>query len=262
MELPPAPPLSNPTHHHHRRHPTPPPPPPPPTTPPPPSYHEIYNEQIFDLLSSRQKKLDIRDRAVSLGKGGKAWKGASAAHAAGGRARASGLWQRMARATPALSRLRTVVVSPPARGCPGRGVCSPAKHDYPSLLHPRRSPLLTPFPPSLPRQGRPEVQNLSRHSITCVGDAMALLSAGAKNRHNASTNLNKDSSRSHCVCALEIGKVNFRRGCSGAGGGGVGAGGGCWGGRWCLGKWVFGGWLGGGGGGREDLDPTDNRTSS
>ena len=54
------------------------------------------------------------------------------------------------------------------------------------------------------RAGHIEVQNLTRHAIGTAEAAMAHLSAGAARRACATNNINKQSSRSHSVCSIEL----------------------------------------------------------
>ena len=48
------------------------------------------------------------------------------------------------------------------------------------------------------------VENLTRRKVECAEDADQILRAASRNRHTASTNSNKTSSRSHCLFALRI----------------------------------------------------------
>ena len=52
------------------------------------------------------------------------------------------------------------------------------------------------------------VENLTRRKVECAEDADQILRAASRNRHTASTNSNKTSSRSHCLFALRITGTN------------------------------------------------------
>ncbi|CAI5997324.1 unnamed protein product [Closterium sp. NIES-65] len=48
------------------------------------------------------------------------------------------------------------------------------------------------------------VENLTKKPVTCLGQVMELVQRGAKNRKQAPTNMNQNSSRSHCVLSCYI----------------------------------------------------------
>lgn len=48
------------------------------------------------------------------------------------------------------------------------------------------------------------VENLQEEDVVCVKDMISLLVRGASNRHVGSTNMNKESSRSHSVLTTKI----------------------------------------------------------
>jgi hypothetical protein len=52
--------------------------------------------------------------------------------------------------------------------------------------------------------GKVVVENLTAHAASTPREALKIVQNGSKNRHLASTNLNSQSSRSHCVCSIEL----------------------------------------------------------
>ena len=55
-----------------------------------------------------------------------------------------------------------------------------------------------------PSRGGVRVIGVTELPVTCAAEAMARLRQGSMNRHVAMTNMNRESSRSHLVCSLEV----------------------------------------------------------
>jgi len=58
------------------------------------------------------------------------------------------------------------------------------------------------------RDGNIFVRGLAKHRVKSVAHGLELALTAKKNRHTSSNNINSDSSRSHCICQLELVQIN------------------------------------------------------
>jgi hypothetical protein len=73
--------------------------------------------------------------------------------------------------------------------------------------HNKSNPMVGAFPEALKvreRQGQTIVRGLAKHKIRDIQHGIELTVAANHRRHTSSNNLNSDSSRSHCVCQMQL----------------------------------------------------------